>query len=175
MNFPYDALRSYYRKWYRPDLQAIVIVGDINLDEMEQKIQKVFADIQPAAPDAAKFEYYPVPDNAESIFSINKDKEQRSNNIYFMWKTEAFPREMKDNVAYIIYNYFRGAMASMFSERISDILQKENAPFLGAGFSYGDYFVSKTKGAYSGSVTCDDNKYEQGVKALYREILRMKK
>ena len=175
MNFPYDALRSYYRKWYRPDLQAIVIVGDINLDEMEQKIQKVFADIQPAAPDAAKFEYYPVPDNAESIFSINKDKEQRSNNIYFMWKTEAFPREMKENVAYIIYNYFRGAMASMFSERISDILQKENAPFLGAGFSYGDYFVSKTKGAYSGSVTCDDNKYEQGVKALYREILRMKK
>ena len=175
MNFPYDALRSYYRKWYRPDLQAIVIVGDINLDEMEQKIQKVFADIQPAAPDAAKFEYYPVPDNAESIFSINKDKEQRSNNIYFMWKTEAFPREMKDNVAYIIYNYFRGAMASMFSERISDILQKENAPFLGAGFSYGDYFVSKTKGAYSGSVTCDDNKYELGVKALYREILRMKK
>ncbi|MBO4673566.1 MAG: insulinase family protein [Bacteroidaceae bacterium] len=175
MNFPHDALRSYYRKWYRPDLQAIVIVGDINLDEMEQKIQNVFADIQPAAPDAAKFEYYPVPDNAEPIVSINKDKEQRSNSINLMWKTEPFPREMKSNIAYPVINLVTNAMASMFGERIHDILQKENAPFLGASFGYGDFFVSKTKAAYSAGVACDDNKYETGLKALYREILRVKK
>ena len=175
MNFPYEALRSYYRKWYRPDLQAIVIVGDINVDEMEQKIQKVFADIQPAGADAAKFEYYSVPDNAEPIVSINKDKEQRTNNVIFMWKTEAFPREMKNTPNYLVTNLIANAMASMFSERISDILQKENAPFLNAGFGYENFFVSKTKESYSGSVTCEDNKYEMGVKALYREILRAKK
>ena len=175
MNFPYEALRSYYHKWYRPDLQAIVIVGDINVDEMEQKIQKVFADIQPAGADAAPFEYYPVPDNAEPIVSINKDKEQRNNNVIFMWKTEAFPREMKNSPAYLITNLMSNAMASMFSERISDILQKENAPFLNAGFGYENFFVSKTKEAYSGSVMCEDGKYETGIKALYREILRAKK
>ena len=175
MNFPYEALRSYYRKWYRPDLQAIVIVGDFDVDEMEQKIQKVFADIQPAAPDAAKFEYYPVPDNATPIVSINKDKEQRNNSISLMWKTEAFPREMKNSPAYFIFSITANAMAGMFSERIRDILQKENAPFLGASFGYGDFFVSKTKEAYSASVTCEDNKYEEGVKALYREILRVKR
>ncbi len=175
MNFPYEALRSYYRKWYRPDLQAIVIVGDINVDEMEQKIQKVFADIQPAGADAAKFEYYSVPDNAEPIVSINKDKEQRTNNVIFMWKTEAFPREMKNTPNYLVTNLIANAMESMFSERISDILQKENAPFLNAGFGYENFFVSKTKESYSGSVTCEDNKYEQGIKALYREILRAKK
>ena len=175
MNFPYEDLRSYYRKWYRPDLQAIVIVGDINVDEMEQKIKTVFADIQPAAPDAAKFEYYPVPDNAEPIVSINKDKEQRNNSISFMWKTEAFPREMKNSPTYFIFSITANAMSSMFSERIRDILQKENAPFLGANFGYGEFFVSKTKEAYSASVTCEDNKYEEGVKALYREILRVKK
>ena len=175
MNFPHEDLRSYYRRWYRPDLQAIVIVGDINIDEMEQKIKTVFADIQPAAPDAAKFEYYPVPDNAEPIVSINKDKEQRNNSINFMWKTEAFPREMKNSAAYLIFQITANAMSSMFSERIRDILQKENAPFLGANFGYGDFFVSKTKAAYSASVTCEDNKYEEGVKALYRELLRVKK
>ncbi len=175
MNFPHDDLRSYYRKWYRPDLQAIVIVGDINVDEMEQKIKTVFADIQPPAPDAAKFEYYPVPDNATPIVSINKDKEQRSNSISLMWKTEAFPREMKNSPAYFIFSITANAMAGMFSERIRDILQKENAPFLGASFGYGDFFVSKTKEAYSASVTCEDNKYEEGVKALYREILRVKR
>jgi zinc protease len=175
MNFPYEALRSYYRKWYRPDLQAIVVVGDINVDEMEQKIQKVFADIQPAGADAAKFEYYPVSDNAEPIVSINKDKEQRTNNVYFMWKTEAFPREMKNTPTYLVTNLVTNAMSSMFSERISDILQKENAPFLNAGFGYENFFVSKTKESYSGSVVCEDNKYETGIKALYREILRAKK
>ncbi len=175
MNFPHDDLRSYYRKWYRPDLQAIVIVGDINVDEMEQKIKTVFSDIQPAAPDAAKFEYYPVPDNAEPIVSINKDKEQRNNSINFMWKTEAYPREMKNSIPYFIFSITANAMSSMFSERIRDILQKENAPFLGASFGYGEFFVSKTKEAYSASVTCEDNKYEEGVKALYREILRVKK
>ena len=41
MNFPYEAIRSYYRRWYRPDLQGIVIVGDVNVDEMEQKIRRV--------------------------------------------------------------------------------------------------------------------------------------
>lgn len=175
MNFPYEALRSYYRKWYRPDLQAIVIVGDINVDEMEQKIQKVFADIQPASADAAPFEYYPVPDNAEPIVSINKDKEQHTNNVLFMWKTKAFPREMKNTTNYLVTDLVANAMSSMFSERISDILQKENAPFLNAGFGYEDFFVSKTKAAYSGSVVCEDNKYETGIKALYREILRAKK
>ncbi|MDE6721311.1 MAG: insulinase family protein [Bacteroidaceae bacterium] len=175
MNFPYEALRSYYRKWYRPDLQAIVIVGDINVDEMEQKIQKVFADIQPASADAAPFEYYPVPDNAEPIVSINKDKEQHTNNVLFMWKTKAFPREMKNTTNYLVADLITNAMSSMFSERISDILQKENAPFLNAGFGYEDFFVSKTKAAYSGSVVCEDNKYETGIKALYREILRAKK
>ncbi|MBR1668904.1 MAG: insulinase family protein [Bacteroidaceae bacterium] len=175
MNFPHDVLRSYYRKWYRPDLQSIVIVGDINMDEMEQKIKTVFADIAPAAADAAKFEYYPVPDNAEPIVSINKDKEQRNNVINFMWKTEAFPRELKNNLLYLNVNILTGAMSTMFRERVRDILQKENAPFLQASFGYGDFFVSKTKAAFSGSVVCEDNKYETGVKALYREILRVKR
>jgi zinc protease len=177
MNFPYDALRNYYNRWYRPDLQSIVIVGDIDVDEMEQKIKRVFADILPASPDAAKFEYYPVFDNAEPIVSINKDKEQRNNNIYLMWKTEgeAFPREMKNNPVYLYHIFYTSAMGNMFRERIRDILQKEDVPFISASFSYGDFFVSKTRGAFNATVVCEDNKYEQGVKAIYREILRVKK
>ena len=175
MNFPYDDLRSYYRKWYRPDLQGVVIVGDIDVDQMEQKIQTVFADIQPAGPDAAQFEYYPVPDTAEPIVSINKDKEQAQNTVMMMWKTEAFPREMKGTVPYLMTSVFTGAIGNMFGERISDILQKENAPFLNAGFGYDDFLVSKTKAAFTGSVICKDGEWEQGVKATFREILRARK
>lgn len=175
MNFPYETLRNYYRKWYRPDLQAIVIVGDVDVDEIEQKIKNVFADVKPAAPDAAKFEYFPVADNKEPIVSINKDKEQVENVFIFNWKTDAFPREMKNKAAYNVHEILNYAMSSMFSERVAEILQKQNPPFLGADFGLDDFFVSKTKAAFAGSVTCEKNKYEEGIKALYREILRAKR
>ena len=68
MNFPYEDLRSYYRKWYRPDLQAVIVVGDIDVNEIEQKIQAVFADIKMVENPATR-EYYPVPDNKEPIIS----------------------------------------------------------------------------------------------------------
>ncbi len=175
MNFPHDVLRAYYKKWYRPDLQALVIVGDIDLDQMEQKIQKVFADIQPAPADAAERIYFPVPDNKEPIVTVLKDKEQEQTIAYLMWKDEALPREMKNNLQYYIINYAKGAMASMFRDRIREILQKENAPFLGASFSIGKYLVSDTKDAFNGVAVCKENQYKEGIQALYREILRAKR
>jgi len=175
MNFPYDALRSYYKKWYRPDLQSIVIVGDVDVEEIVKKIETMFADIQPAPADAAKLEDFPVPDNAEPIVSINKDKEQDRTLFYLMWKTEAYPRDKKDDIQYLAIQYAFNAISSMFSERIDEILQKENAPFVGAQFGYGDYLVSKTKGAFNGIVMPNGEEYKQAVQALYREILRIKK
>ena len=65
-NFPYKDLRDYYEKWYRPDLQGIIIVGDINVDEIEGKIKTMFADI-PKPVNPAERIYYPVADNDEPI------------------------------------------------------------------------------------------------------------
>lgn len=175
MNFKYKVLRDYYKKWYRPDLQAIIVVGDVNVDEIEQKIQTMFADIKPAAADAAVREYYPVPDNKEPIVTVLKDKEQDQSACMIMWKDEPFPVEQKQNLSYLLTNYAINAGESMFSDRISEILQKENAPFLGADFGYGQYIVSKTKAAFQGSTAYKDDAYAPALKALYREILRVKK
>ncbi len=175
MNFPHKAIRDYYKKWYRPDLQALVIVGDINVDEIEQKIQTMFADIKPAPADAAKREYYPVPDNKEPIVSVLTDKEQDQSVCMIMWKDEPFPEDQKQSLAYTLTNYAINAGESMFSDRISEILQKPNAPFLGADFGYGQYIISKTKAAFQGSMAYKEDAYAPALKALYREILRVKK
>lgn len=172
MNFPYDAIRSYYRKWYRPDLQAIIIVGDVDVNEIEQKIKSTFADIAPAPADAAVREYYPVPDNQEPLFSFQQDKEQQYTSINMFWKRDVFPREMRQSLQYILYQYLQGAASSMFGDRIAEILQKENAPFLGAQLGFGNYFAANTKDAMIGATACPDNGYETSIKALYREILR---
>ena len=60
--FPYQALRDYYHKWYRPDLQAIIVVGDIDEDQIERKIKALFGTIE-MPNNAAERIFYPVPDN----------------------------------------------------------------------------------------------------------------
>ena len=171
MNFPHDDLRAYYRRWYRPDLQAIIVVGDIDVDDIEARIKTVFADIQlPSTPSG--HEYFPVPDNKEPIVTINKDKEQGQNMIYIMRKHDAVPDEINNTMTSIVFSYMRNAIASMFSQRIDEIMQQENPPFLGANMVDENFLVSKTKGSLDGIVGFKDNGHREALSALYREMLR---
>lgn len=93
-NFPYQALRDYYEKWYRPDQQGIVVVGDIDVDKIEAKIKKIFSPIKmPETP--AEREYFQVPDNKETIVAIETDKEQANPVAYLCYKHEAIPNEQR--------------------------------------------------------------------------------
>lgn len=172
MNFPYEAIRSYYRRWYRPDLQALVVVGDVDVAEIEQKLQAMFADIQAAPADAAKREYFPVPDNESPIVSIQKDKEQPASIALIMCKSDPLPREMKSSMQYLMFLYTQNAIESMLDERISEIMQQADAPFAQAGIGFGSYLVAKTKNAVSLQVIMKDGRYLEGIKAIYREWLR---
>ena len=172
MNFPHDVLRAYYKKWYRPDLQAIIVVGDVDVDRTENKIKEMFADIQAPAADAAERVYFPVPDNPEPLVSIQKDKEQTSNLILLMMKHDAMPREQKGSLLKLISDYANAAVSNMFSDRIQEITQKPNPPFMGADMEDGEFFVAKTKDAVTGTVAFKDNAQEEALAALYREMLR---
>ena len=172
MNFPYDELRSYYRKWYRPDLQAIIVVGDVDVDEIEKKIKTIFADIPAPAADAAVREYFPVPDNDQPLVSINSDKEMTNNMIMLMMKHESMSREEKGSLMKLISDYANAAVASMFSDRIEEILQQPNPPFIQAFMEDGEFFVAKTKDAITGLTIFSDNGQDQALATLYREMLR---
>lgn len=175
MNFPYEDLRSYYRRWYRPDLQGLVIVGDVNPDEIEQKIKDMFADIAPAAADAAKREVIPVPDNDEPLVSIQKDKEQTVAYAILMFKNEATPREFKDKVPYLMVKYLMGAVSGMFAERLHELSQKPDCPFMQAGVDFDEYLVAKSKESVNASIVMKDGQYLQAIAAIYRELLRAKR
>lgn len=172
MNFPHDAIRSYYRRWYRPDLQGIVVVGDVDVDQMEQKIKTVFADIDPVGADAPKREYFPVPDNEQPLISIQKDKEQTRSIGYLMFKTDPVPREVKGTMAYMVMNYVQNAISSMFNERISELIRQANPPFVAGYLDFDDYLVAKTKEAVNAVVVFKDGEYLSGLATMYREMLR---
>lgn len=175
MNFPYEEIRKYYKKWYRPDLQSIVIVGDVNVDEIENKIKSTFSDIKKVDNPAVR-EYFPIPDNNEPIVSIQKDKEQPISVIYLMWQHDTLPTEMKKSILFFSVDYMIDAINSMLDTRLKELVQKENPPFLGADITFNDnYIVAKTKDAFISTVTFKDNGYKDAVSALYREILRARK
>lgn len=171
MNFKYQTLRDYYEKWYRPDLQGIVVVGDIDVDAVEAKIKTMFADI-PAQPDAAERIYYPVNDNKEPIVIVEKDKEQPHIQALIFNKHDVIPNDQKDNIGYLVQNYATTLISSMLNARLSELAQTANPPFIYAGAYDGDFFVAKTKDAFTGVVICKEGAVENGIANMLREMER---
>lgn len=174
MNFEPQVLRDYYEKWYRPDLQGIVIVGDVDVDAVEAKIKTVFADI-PAQPDGAKREYYPVDDNEEPIVLTYQDKEQPNVQAIVYNKHEATPDAEKNNMGYLLQNYATNLISNMLNARLNELVQVANPPYIYAGAFDDIFFVAKTKDAFTGMVVCKEDAIEGGLMTLLREIERARR
>ncbi len=173
-NFKPEEIRAYYKKWYRPDLQGIIVVGDFDADEMEAKVKELFGKI-PAPVNAAVREYYPVPDNDEPIVSIATDPEATRTQLLVFYKHDVLPDEIKLSQAGLIINYITSAASAMINERFQEIVQKPNAPFTMAYAYDGNYFVSKTKDAWTVVGGSADDKIEDAIAAMVRETERMKR
>ena len=168
-NFEYQTLRDYYEKWYRPDLQGIVIVGDIDVDVIESKIKTLFADV-PGQPDGAERIYYPVPDNEEPQFFVYKDKEQTNVMLSYYNKYDAFPAEEKQNIGYLQLGYGINMISTMLNNRLNEIAEQAQPPFIYSSTYDADFIVTKTKRAYTGAVICKEDNIKEGVEALYDEF-----
>ena len=173
-NFPYQDLRDYYNLWYHPDLQGIIIVGDIDVDEMEGKVKALFGEI-PKAEGKPERIYYPVADNDAPIIYIGNDKEVSTPNVQIFFKHEATTNEEKENMMYLLQNYMLSMISNMLNERFEEMTQQANPPFNGAGSDYGDYFLSKTKEAFNVTVITKADGIETGLQAALTEIERMKR
>ena len=170
-NFPYQDLRDYYQKWYRPDLQAIVVVGDFDVDMMERKIQKLFGKIK-AHKNPAERIYYPVNDNDKMIVAIEKDKEQPIILGHLYMKSEATPDSEKNSVKYQREDYISGLVTYMLNGRLSEKKQVPNPPFMSATVKNGEFFVSRTKDAFSLSISCKQDNVLGGVSVAVGEMER---
>ncbi len=170
-NFPYQDLRDYYQKWYRPDLQAIVVVGDFDVDMMERKIQKLFGKIK-AHKNPAERIYYPVNDNDKMIVAIEKDKEQPIILGHLYMKSETTPDSEKNSVKYQREDYINGLITYMLNSRLSEKKQVANPPFMSATVKNGAFFVSRTKDAFSLSISCKQDNVLGGVSVAVGEVER---
>lgn len=170
-HFPYKDLRDYYQKWYRPDLQAIVVVGDFNVEQMEQKIQKLFGKIKTHKNPAERI-YYPVTDNDKMIVAIEKDKEQPIILGHLYMKSETTPDSEKNSVKYQREDYISGLITYMLNGRLSEKKQVANPPFMSSTVKNGEFFVSRTKDAFSLSISCKQDNVLGGISVAVGEVER---
>lgn len=135
-NFKYQVLKDFYKDWYRPDLQAIAIVGDINADEIEAKIKKLFADIPTPVNPKKRFEIA-IPERVEPTFKLALDKEISSSNISFMIRHNA--EKATNNFAELEKTVQRNIAFSILNNRLIELAQKQECPFKSANIGFQNY------------------------------------
>ena len=173
-NFPYQALRDYYEKWYRPDLQGIVVVGDIDVKEVEKKIKKIFGKVKKAKNPAERV-YYPVDDNKEMIFSQQIDKEQQNYMLQLMYKHDVPSRDQRNTKEYIVENTKRSFAIGMLNSRFGEIMSKENPPYMRAGVGYSSFGVTQTKKAFTVMVQCKPEQIMEAIPMVFTEVERARR
>ena len=143
-NFPYQVLRDYYHKWYGPDLQAIIVVGDVDVDKVENKIKQLWADVKPRA-NRGERPYYTIADNKEPIVSIVLDKEAQQSRIELNFKHDPMPEAIRTSTMAYFVHVVNNLMSSIIDERFDELSQNPEANFMGGGAAYSD--LVKTKDA----------------------------
>ena len=172
-NFSYEAIRAYYHKWYGPDLQAIIVVGDIDVDQIEAKIKELWKDV-PARTNRGERPYYGIGDNVEPIVAIVTDPEAQSSLIRMIYKHQPMPDMIKNSIE----GYFRKQMIDnliyiIMNERLQEITMKPDAPIMGGVMAYTD--LVPTRDGYYTSVTAKEGQEKAAFNLLVEQIEKMRR
>jgi len=172
-NFKPESLKNFYQTWYRPDLQALIIVGDIDVEQVYNKVVKLFSDIPAPASPTEKV----MPDvemNDEPVVGILTDKENTSTSVEFYWKLgEPMPKEYNNTALGYGTKLLKRIISGVMTERLDDIAAKQDAPFLNAGLFIGS--LCEKCEAVIGSADCENAKVEQAATALLTEIEKLRR
>ena len=170
--FKYESLTNFYRKWYHPDMQAVVVVGDFDVDMMEQKIKDTFSSI-PAPETPTVKPIIPIPGNEQPVVAVITDPEATSSSIQLIWKGDALPKEYASTDVAFMTDIIKMIISDAFAERMEAITASSTAPFLSGGM-YVSQFVEGTDAVMS-EVTFKDGEYKTALEAFYTEIERIKR
>ncbi|WP_430810229.1 MULTISPECIES: M16 family metallopeptidase [unclassified Carboxylicivirga] len=169
--FDYDELRRFYHDWYRTDLQAVAVVGDFDAAEMEQKVIKLFSKIPAISNPKKRYEVNVEPKD-ETTFQLALDKENPQSSVAMYIRHKAESADDK-NYNTLLTNYMRSLIRSMAANRINELLQKGNPPFINASIGFSDY--PRTVSMLSINTTAKENEEAKAFEAILTEVERIKR
>ena len=165
--FQRPVITRFYNDWYRPDLQAVVIVGDIDVNAIEAKVHEYF-DSRKAVENPRPRPEYDIPGNKEPLVAIATDKEATGASMMMLWKHKKAPQ---GTVGDYRASMVRNLVSSMLDERYNELAEKATAPFLYAGGGYGS-FLGRSCDAFMGNCAPKENRIEEATEAVLAEIFR---
>lgn len=171
-NFAPQTLRDFYNKWYRPDLQGLVIVGDINVDSIEAKLRRIYADV-PKRVNPAPRPYFRLEDNAEPIVAIITDPEARQTRIDIEFRHEPQSDRSRASFAGYLATIYQNLISNMLGLRLDEICQKADAPIAGAYAAYGE--LVRTKDVFELLAIAHDGHEMDALKTLLSEAERVRR
>jgi zinc protease len=171
-NFKPESLVNFYQTWYRPDMQAVIVVGDIDVDSVEQKIKTIFADI-PAPVDPKQKDYIKIPDNEEPIIGVLTDPEVSNTTVELLWKSEARPEEVNSTAQGMLLDLITDMVSQIMTERFNEIVSKPGAPFFAADLGVGN--ICESCEVVVGDIAVKDGEAITGLRAFLTEVEKMKR
>ena len=171
-SFKPESLVNFYRTWYRPDMQAVIVVGDIDVDQVEAKIKSTWADI-PAAENPKAKDKFTMKDFDEPRVGILTDPEATTPQIEILWESDARDEALTSTTAGFSIDLIENLIYGVMSERLNDITSKANAPFLGGAFGLGK--ICEAFEAVQGTVALKEDNILEGFRSYYTEIEKMKR
>lgn len=164
---PYENLRRFYHDWYRPDLQAVVVVGDFDAQKVANDIKSMFSKI-PKRTETKERIYPEIPNHDKPLVKVATDKEAPNSIVEIIYK-----HDMKSFVTYSDYkeSLIEEAFTGMLNQRLSEITMQKDAPFA-YGMSFYTHFLGK-KDAYMSFAMAKNNKIKEAVKSLLDENQRI--
>ncbi|MBO4690289.1 MAG: insulinase family protein [Paludibacteraceae bacterium] len=136
-NFEYQALRDYYHKWYGPDNQAIIVVGDIDVDAIEAKIKALWADV-PERSNRGERPLYTIEHPTAPRVAIVTDVEAQGSRIQLQYTADQLPEKIQGTAQEYMADLVRGLICDMMDNRMNELAQDPDASFMGGGTYYGE-------------------------------------
>lgn len=169
-NFKHDAIRRYYRDWYRPDLMAVVVVGDIDPAKAEQMVRKHFSGLtNPANPRPRENAEIPAYKNSEALVVTDKEATSYNFGVYY----PAYKEKASSTVGDYREDLVQELFTTLLNQRLQELTQKENPPFIFASTSFSSFGRGhESFNAFGGAGTGDVSK---GFNALLEELERVKR
>ncbi|MBR3906867.1 MAG: insulinase family protein [Bacteroidaceae bacterium] len=170
--FKPESLVNFYRKWYNPDMQAVVVIGDVDVDRIEQKIKDTFGSI-PAPEIPTVKPIIPIPGNTEPVVAVITDPEASTSMVELIWRGEAMPKELGSTDAAFLLDVVKAILSHVFNERMEALTASANAPFISGGLGIGE--LCEGCEAVQAQVIFKDGDYANAMKAFYTEIERLRR
>ena len=170
--FKPESIRNFYKTWYRPDMQALIVVGDIDVDEVEAKIKSIFADI-PAAENPQQKAVIPLPKNEEPIAGIIADPENSSFEVEVIWKSDAMPEQYNSTPIGFTTDIAKDIIGTIINERLNDIASAADAPFLAGNCFIGN--LCETTDILEAGAMFKDGEALPALKALMTEMEKVRR